>query len=306
MDIRCMEFSIKGFILGDVIGMPYEGKKRGSFLCTTMRRSSYNDCHFILPIGTWSDDTSLMLGVMDVYSHKFSRRKKIHRWKRNALGFMIGMFTNHPFKIPYDIGNTCRNGFIKMLFGIKNTKAYDEKSNGNGGLMRILPIAFTDCINNEDLLEEIKFINSCSHATDLSNDCCLLYILYARQMMMKINPDIALLNVIHNFLANKTECHTALTRILNGSILSLQENEIRSTGYVVDTLESCIWSILHSTSFDDAILTAINLGGDTDTIAALTGGLAGIIYEDYNKEWWNKIKRKNKVDKMLHQFQKIS
>ena len=61
-------------------------------------------------------------------------------------------------------------------------------------------------------------------------------------------------------------------------ILNVPVNEIRSSGYVVDTLEAAVWCIFHTKTYKDAVLTAVNLGGDTDTIGAITGGLAGIIY----------------------------
>ena len=82
---------------------------------------------------------------------------------------------------------------------------------------------------------------------------------------------------------------------------SILEDDIKSTGYVVDTLEASIWCILHTDNYKDCVLKAINLGGDTDTIAAVSGGLAGIIYgyEDIPIKWINNLQRKDIIDSCL-------
>ena len=82
---------------------------------------------------------------------------------------------------------------------------------------------------------------------------------------------------------------------------SILEDEIKSTGYVVDTLEASIWCILHTDNYKDCVLKAVNLGGDTDTIAAVAGGLAGIIYgyEDIPIKWINNLQRKDIIDSCL-------
>ena len=82
---------------------------------------------------------------------------------------------------------------------------------------------------------------------------------------------------------------------------SILEDEIKSTGYVVDTLEASIWCILHTDNYKDCVLKAVNLGGDTDTIAAVSGGLAGIIYgyEDIPIKWINNLQRKDIIDSCL-------
>ena len=82
---------------------------------------------------------------------------------------------------------------------------------------------------------------------------------------------------------------------------SILEDEIKSTGYVVDTLEASIWCILHTDNYKDCVLKAVNLGGDTDTIAAVSGGLAGIIYgyEDIPIKWINDLQRKDIIDSCL-------
>ena len=90
------------------------------------------------------------------------------------------------------------------------------------------------------------------------------------------------------------------SRILNGDIIELSRDDIKSTGYVVDTLEACLWSFLNSEGFEDSVVCAVNLGGDTDTIGAITGSMAGIVYgkKDIPSRWLVKLKRREYIEEM--------
>lgn len=81
----------------------------------------------------------------------------------------------------------------------------------------------------------------------------------------------------------------------------MPKERVRSTGFVVDTLSAAMWCLVNTDSYADAVLTAVNLGGDTDTIAAVTGGLAGIRYgfEEIPEEWIDKLRNKRELDAYL-------
>ena len=87
------------------------------------------------------------------------------------------------------------------------------------------------------------------------------------------------------------------SRILQADISKLTEEEIKSSGYVIDTLEASLWCLLTNNSYAEAVLNAVNLGGDTDTTGAVTGGLAGIYYGYKNipKDWVEQIARKEDI-----------
>ena len=83
----------------------------------------------------------------------------------------------------------------------------------------------------------------------------------------------------------------------------LSRDEIKSTGYVVDTLEAALWCVLKTDSYRDCVLTAVNLGGDTDTVAAVAGGLAGIAYgcggaQGIPDEWIAQIPRRDWIGEL--------
>ena len=77
----------------------------------------------------------------------------------------------------------------------------------------------------------------------------------------------------------------------------LESRDIRSSGYVIDTLEASLWSVFNTSNFKDAVLKAVNLGHDTDTIGAITGGVAGVIhgYNSIPSEWINVLVRKDDI-----------
>lgn len=90
---------------------------------------------------------------------------------------------------------------------------------------------------------------------------------------------------------------SAFANIFSGKILSMPASSIKSSGYVIDTLETVLWCVFHTTTYKDAVLTAVNLGDDTDTVGAITGGIAGIMYglDAIPEEWISKLANKMMV-----------
>ncbi len=87
-------------------------------------------------------------------------------------------------------------------------------------------------------------------------------------------------------------------RLLNGNINELEEDAIQSGGYVIHTLEASIWCLLTTNNYEEAVLKAVNLGGDTDTTGAVTGGLAGLMYgfKSIPNKWISSIVKANEIN----------
>lgn len=295
--------AVLGFAIGDAVGIPYEFKKRDTFRCMDMRESRWNDAHFILPLGAWSDDTSLMLCVLDALSKEIAADKVYKRWRKNAIAWAyLGKFTNHIYLIPYDIGISCRRGINCMIFHKKNRKANDIRSNGNGGLMRMLPLAFLEYKNDEERLNAIQLFNCCSHNHIISHIGCLIYVKLLEQLCKDKRQLFP--NVLHNVVKSISETYkiTEYMRIWNFSILDCSREEIKSSGYVVDTLEAAIWCVAQSQNFEDAILKAVNLGDDTDTVAAVCGSMAGIMFKEIPEKWVKSLRKRKLVEKVVSRF----
>ena len=160
-------------------------------------------------------------------------------------------------------------------------------SNGNGSLMRILPLAFIPDISDE----QIKDVSAITHAHDISKEGCFIYVRIAQGLIKEDD-----LSKLIDKIVDENSIYKRL-RYIN----SIQEDQIKSTGYIVDTLEAAIWCIANTENYKDCVLQAVNLGDDTDTVAAVAGGLAGIIY-GYNNipmEWINNLQAKNIIDNCL-------
>lgn len=317
--------AITGFAVGDALGVPYELKKRNTFNCTSMRASTFQDAHLPLPRGSWSDDTSMMLCVLDALTIKQRydsqelpamtrdqidtcklriQNKVYRRFRHNAIAWMFfGKYTNHLYRIPYDIGNACRRGIISMLLGTTNKRAYEITANGNGGLMRILPLAFTQYENDTELMQYIKLFNHCSHNHQISHIGCLIYTKLVQNLQI---PNISLRKALENTVDSISNQYkiSEYDHIWDLSILDKKRNSVSSTGYVVHTLEAAIWSCAQCDNYKDAVITAVNLGEDTDTVAALTGGIAGVYFGGVPEQWIRNTRRAGFLREICDKFEK--
>ena len=97
------------------------------------------------------------------------------------------------------------------------------------------------------------------------------------------------------------------SRILKNNIFEYKLDEISTSGYVVDTLEAVFWVLLNTNSYNEAIIGAINLGDDTDTVGACLGGLAGIYYglESISSKWKNDLLKYDYISDLCDKFNKI-
>ena len=266
--------AVYGLAVGDAVGVPYEFKRRGSFQCAGMTGHGTHD----QPAGTWSDDTSMTLATCASIKNMGKIdcediRRQFEAW------FYEKKYT--PFGEVFDCGITCSQA-------IRNKKGKeDERSNGNGSLMRIFPLAFVPNITDEQIAE----VSAITHAHKISKESCIIYVRIAQEMFAGVSPREA----IEKHVSEKSILHRL--RYID----RLEEKEIRSSGYVVDSFEAAMWSLLTTNSYKECIEKAVNLGDDTDTVAAIAGGLAGILYgmENIPKEWMEKLQGKEIIDQCL-------
>ena len=152
--------------------------------------------------------------------------------------------------------------------------------------MRILPLAFTDCTD-----EEIRAVSAITHGHEISMQACVIYVHVARRLLAgeTIREIIPTLKFAKPF--NRLD-----------KIDQLSEDKISSGGFVVHTLEASLWVLAKYDSFKDTVLAAVNLGDDTDTTGAVAGGLAGIVYgleSDFAKECMEVLRSKEMIAECL-------
>lgn len=164
--------------------------------------------------------------------------------------------------------------------------------NGNGSLMRILPLVYflmsrygCDLCHHEEAMQMIDTVSSLTHRHPLSKVACGVYINIASRLLAGGTTSIAVRQAIEETLAwyGEREAYAPGLRCWErlrdtAAFAALPKAEIRSSGYMVDTLEAALWCLLNTDNYRDCVLKAVNLGNDTDTVAAVVGGLAGILY----------------------------
>jgi len=298
-----------GVCVGDALGVPVEFSTRAERIKSPVTKmlgyGTWNQ-----PPGTWSDDSSLTLCLTESFCSGYSVddiAKSFCRWYRENYWTAHGDV--------FDIGNTTYQAIIKLEKGIPPLQAggTGEHSNGNGSLMRILPIAYLhETLTFPDLITKVHEVSCLTHAHVRSQMACGIYITMAVELLKGANLSTAYLHSLekiqelyHHSNYNREKSH--FQRVFSGKIAELPDNQINPGGYVIDTLEASIWCLLTSSSYAESVLKAVNLGGDTDTTAAVTGGLAGIYYgiENIPPEWVEKIARKQDIIDLSNRFAAI-
>ena len=295
-----------GFAVGDALGVPIEFLNRNFLeLMPVTEMLSVGTHH--QPAGTWSDDTSMTICLMQ----SLIDQKRFHY--HDIMENFVKWYLQDEFtatKLTFDIGGTCKRAIENYLAGGHPVKCgmNHYANNGNGSLMRILPVAFVchkNQITGEKRFELVKNISSLTHANPISVLGCLIYTNFVCHLLDGDNPKEAYRKTqLDDYSMFEPEERSLYSRILKNQIYHYPKGYIPSRAYVIDTLEAVLWSFLTTDNFQDAVLTAINLGDDTDTIGALTGSLAGIQYglKSIPEKWVTTLKRGRYLVKLCDQF----
>ncbi len=296
---------IMGVAVGDALGVPVEFRSREELKAnpvTDMREyGTYN-----LPKGTWSDDTSMTWATLDSLKSGYDP-------KDMADKFCDWAFSNKytPRGVVFDAGNTTQDALQKYE---RSKDPYTcgeagQRSNGNGALMRILPVCLY-CFGHKDLSDKecmdiIFEASAITHAHLISKLASVLYCFMCCAVMENDDLKTAvskglkrgfdLLDAVPGYREELK--HYERLRDVE-KFADLPESQIKSGGYVVDALEASIWCLLNTNSYADCVLKAVNLGSDTDTTAAIAGGAAGLFYgyDSIPKEWKDVLAKKEELE----------
>jgi ADP-ribosyl-[dinitrogen reductase] hydrolase len=297
-----------GLAAGDALGVPVEFKSR-SFLKLNPVTEMFGYGVWDQPSGTWSDDSALAFCLAESLLNGYDLNdiaQKSAQWMR------AGYWSAHGDV--FDIGGTTRMALDRIAQGedARFSGETDERSNGNGSLMKIAPASlYFANAKDEELFAAIKAISSITHAHFRSVFGCYIFSIYIAELLNGADKHIALKSTAMRarefarkqaFNAKEVALYI---RILEGMLPSLREEDIYSGGYVIHTLEASIWCLLTTTSYKDAVLKAVNLGDDTDTTACVTGALAGLYYGQGSIPfaWCELLVRKSDIIKLANSFQ---
>ncbi len=296
--------SLWGSLVGDALGVPVEFRSRAERAAdpvTTMR--SYGTHH--QPEGTWSDDGALLLCAVESHAEKgFDTQDMGNRFVR---WYEANLWTSHG--TVFDIGNATRKALKLISNGCpaKAAGGTDVTSNGNGSLMRILPTALASLpLETAELKRRLHRASAITHGHVRSQMACVFHGLFVRAMMKGHDPIRALQIVRTEFptlYQNEPEM-VAFQDLLHADLQRMPERQIKSGGYVIDTLLASIWCLIHTKSYAECVLKAVNLGDDTDTTGCVAGGLAGLLYgiESIPAEWHQALPRQTDLNLLFERF----
>lgn len=291
-----------GTAIGDALGFPVQFIPRDIVQKKPIR--GMEKCRtFNAPAGIWSDDTSLSLCLADSLCSGYNLQDiadKFIDW------LFKGIWT--PANKAFDIGRTTMQAIVNLRNGIEPQFAglNRECDNGNGSLMRILPLVpYIYRQVEEQQIQIITEVSSLTHRHPRSILACIFLCKFAIFYLNTEDIETAFTHTqkeIQHLLLLKEfkDEYIHFDRLINLSYeqyKDIAKENIRSTGYVIDTLEASLWSIFNNQNFENSVLCGVNMGHDADTVGAITGALAGIIYgyDNIPNEWLIILSRKDDI-----------
>ncbi len=265
-----------GLLVGDALGVPYEFNDpakipaRGKIDMTPPEDFRISgDCP---PHGTWSDDGAqalcLLASLLDREKLDVDDfAKRLLRWLRDGYLAVDGKV--------FDCGIQTRESLERLEKGAsaRESGGRRERENGNGSLMRVLPLALWHKGTDAQLAEDACDQSLPTHGHVRSQICCALYCLWARRTMERSpDPWNAAVKTLRDLLPPDSEEREELEDLDPDSKAAPGDGK----GYVVQTLKSARWAVETNAKYEDVVRAAISLGYDTDTNACVAGGIAGI------------------------------
>ena len=264
-----------GLLIGDALGVPYEFHEPENLPPLTEIEFKppvhFRRAHVGTPIGTWSDDGAQALCLLASLLHckGFDARNFANR--------LVNWFEHGYMAVDarvFDIGIQTAKAIRRLQDGAEPLSAggSDEYSQGNGSLMRVLPLVLWHTGSDTQLIELAHLQSRVTHGHIVVQVCCALYCIWAKQILLDAkNPWETAVQIL------RTEYQTApdFLAALENKILTQDAQPTRGTGYVVDCLFSSKLT-LKAGSYADVVKASVALGHDTDTTACVAGGLAGL------------------------------
>ena len=312
-----MRNGMLGLVVGDALGNPVQFLSREEVQRNPITTMTGGGC-FYPDEGTWTDDSSLALATLNSLN-----RKETADLKDIAEHFCAWLYEGRftPFGDAFDIGGTCREAIENYHFSrnVDTCGLQDVYSNGNGSLMRIAPLCIAagqwveqGKITLEEGVEMVEKGSALTHAHTRARLACGLYFFLVREVMLRPGEPLRRLLAQGakeglDFYRNQgSEAQKSELEQYYGwlddlqAFSSLPQEDISSSGYVVDTFQAALWSLLRESTLEATLLRAVNLGDDADSVGAVTGGLAGLYYgaEAIPASWLEKLQSLEKVEEL--------
>lgn len=303
-----------GLIVGDALGSPCQFRDRSEFVNNPVTEMIHCRC-FNTPAGSFTDDSSLALATL--YSLKEESVANVYDIANQHVRWLHeGEFT--PFGKAYDVGNGCYTGIERYAkTGDIKSGGDGVNNNGNGSLMKILPLCIflyeqqkRVCTSEDECIQLIHDVSGITHRHLRAMMGCGLYYFLVKHVI----KDRANKSLIQCLQEGIDEGMTYYGRDLSNlserdnynRLMSMEElkkipvDEIKTSGYVVHTLEAAAWNLITTSSYEECLIQTVNLGDDADTVGAVAGGLAGLYYgyENIPERWLSALQKREWIEEL--------
>ena len=270
-----IEGAIWGLLIGDALGVPYEFHPPEAIppeeLIEFSAPIDFSRAHAGVPPGTWSDDGAHALCLLASLLHcnrldPDNLMRRLSDWYEEGYMAVDGLV--------FDVGIQTSRALLAFRKGTPALRSgsTDATANGNGSLMRVLPLALWHRGSDQELVKEARTQSVITHGHLRSQLCCVLYCLWARRILEETpDPWRAAVATLESTIAEGSEEQTELEYHIRPD----DEPMGSGSGYVVDSLRSARQVLQHD-QYEAVVKAAIRLGNDTDTTAAIAGGMAGL------------------------------
>ena len=278
--------ALVGLAVGDALGTTLEFERRDIH---PLHTEILGGGTFQLTRGEWTDDTSMALCLADslLANDGFEPSDTMNRyirWMNNGENSVRGKC--------FDIG--CNTRWALRRYEREGDPFCGDsrpESAGNGSLMRLAPVPIFYC-RNLNRSKEVAILQSrLTHAADEALEACEFF---AELLYESING-FSKQEVLRT---RKWHGCPAIADIASGGWKSKTRDQIQSTGYVIHSLEAAVWCVYGANSFEEALIKAVNLADDADTVGAITGQLAGALWscDSIPKRWLKVLQWKDHIE----------
>ena len=329
---------IMGVLVGDALGNPVQFMGRQTIAKRGLVKGMESGGVFHMPAGCWTDDGSMTLATLDSLTEKGTldlddMMEKFLRWDQD------GAYT--PTGKAYDQGITCMGalGRYEADHNWQTCGRKGEDANGNGGLMRIMPVClYAAGKQAEGAFSDRDAVMAVQHATIVTHNhlrvCSAagIYYFMSKEILAQrglfgekdVPASAGNADSAEKAVADSRDLCTLLQRGMDAAVRFYGDNnmddefgyyarmkdldrfakvpakQIRSSGYVVHTLEAAVWCLITTGSLEECLLKAVNLGDDADTVGAVAGGLAGLYYgyDNVPEDWRAAMKKREWLEEM--------
>jgi ADP-ribosylglycohydrolase len=283
-----------GHLVGDAVGVPYEFRRPEDIGEVRFgERGSHGQ-----PPATWSDDGALMLALLDsLLSSGFDVEDQ---GRRSVAWYLEGSYTPDGDGV-FDIGNTTRRALDTIASGVAAADAgpSDVQDCGNGSLMRILPVALWGReLSDGQLIDRAWRASRVTHGHPRAQIACSLYVLVAARLLAGERDRVRALEESHDVHRVHIGDDAAMAEALD---FTMAWSEREGRGRVWDSFWSAWDAFAGADSYQETIQRAVAYGNDTDTTAAIAGGLAGIYWgiDGIPGEWLNGMRGREVVGPLV-------